>query len=99
MNKTAGKDKKMTILKVLTFLATVVSFSLCGPNKTAGYYEYKYSLQRNLLMEKEKEFSRCCQKLSEVKFKFIFLVSSHLLLRCSKKETHRYCIKSSAARY
>ena len=57
----------MTSLNILAVLVTVVSFTYGGSNKTVGYYEYKYSLQRDLLEAKEKEFSRVYQKLTAVK--------------------------------
>ena len=50
----------------LTFVVMIVCMSVCDANKTAGYFEYKYSLQRELLLEKEKEFSGCCPKLTQV---------------------------------
>ena len=53
-------------LRDLTFVVMIVCMSVCDANKTAGYFEYKYSLQRELLLEKERDFSGCCPKLTQV---------------------------------
>ena len=62
-------EPKMVCKKVALVFMTMISAAFGEPNKTSGYYEYKYSMQRDLLVKKEKEFSRCCPPLSKVNFK------------------------------
>ena len=59
----------MVCKKASLVFMTIISAALGQHNKTTGYYEYKYSMQRDLLVKKEKEFSRCCPPLSQVNFK------------------------------
>ena len=57
---------EMVCKSLYLVFAAISSTALCQQNKTTGYFEYKYSMQRNLLEKKEKEFSRCCPPLSQV---------------------------------
>ena len=68
----------MVFFKTLTVLVAAVT--LAGANKSVGYFEYQYSLQRDHLLEKEKEFSRCCEKLTAVKLTFLFLDTTKTVL-------------------
>ena len=55
------------VCKMLSLVfVTIISVALGQPNKTTGYFEYKYSMQGDLLIKKEKEFSGCCPPLSQV---------------------------------